>query len=160
MLGVRDGTSTLVGAATMALSRLPDPPAEFLALQETIWAELGADARARYQSFGSAAQRFATEAPHCYLDMIGVRRSHHGHGFARVLLHAVHELSDPDEFSCGVRLTTERAANVGLYEHFGYRVQGHARVGEELETWTLFRAADRRRVIDALSAMSRSFVRR
>jgi len=41
--------------------------------------------------------------------------------------------------SSGVSLTTE-PANLTLYARFGYRVHGHARVADGLETWTLYRA--------------------
>jgi hypothetical protein len=51
----------------------------------------------------------------------------------------VHRLAGDDPTSSGVSLTTERAENVPLYEHFGYRVVGHTRVSAELETWGLFR---------------------
>jgi GNAT superfamily N-acetyltransferase len=140
MLGVRDAAGTLVAAATITAARLEEPPDEFLALREATWAELGADARARYDTFATTMQQFAIGAPHYYLDMIGVRRSHQGRGLARVLLEAVHELSSADRLSTGVSLTTERAENVSLYEHFGYRLQGRARVDDGLETWALFRA--------------------
>jgi hypothetical protein len=43
---------------------------------------------------------------------------------------------DPE--SAGVLLTTETPGNLPLYEHFGYRILGQARV-DELTTWTLFR---------------------
>jgi GNAT superfamily N-acetyltransferase len=147
ILGVRDETGTLVAAATMTLARLEDPPAAFLALRESVWGELGEDARARYDGFAAATQHFAIESPHYYLDMIGVRRSHQGRGLARVLLEAVHDFSSADERSSGVSLSTERAANVGFYEHFGYHVQGHARVGDGLETWALFRAENATRML-------------
>jgi GNAT superfamily N-acetyltransferase len=140
MLGVRDAAGALVGAATMTLPRSQDAPADFLALRESIWAELGAGERARYDAFASATQQFAIDAPHYHLNMIGVRRSHQGRRLARVLLQAVHDLSSSDGASSGVSLTTELPGNVRLYEYFGYRVQGHARVGDGLETWTLFRA--------------------
>jgi GNAT superfamily N-acetyltransferase len=140
MLGVRDATGALVAAATVAVPSLQDPPAPFLALRDSVWSELGADALGRYDAFATTAQQFAIEAPHYYLDMIGVRRSHQGRGLARVLLEAVHDLSRSDDVSSGVRLTTEHAPNVPFYEHFGYRVQGHGQIGDGLETWTLFRA--------------------
>jgi GNAT superfamily N-acetyltransferase len=140
MLGVRDATGALVAAATVAVPRSQDPPASFLTLRESIWSELGVDARMRYDAFTAAAQQFAIESPHYYLDMIGVRRSHQGRGSARLLLEAVHELSQSDELSSGVRLTTEHGPNVPFYEHFAYRVQSHARVDDGLETWTMFRA--------------------
>lgn len=139
MLGVRDETGTLVGAATMTLPDPTDPPAPFFELRESIWRELGADTRGRYEAFITATQRFPIAVRHYHLNMIGVRRAHQGRGVARALLEAVHELAGRDDGSGGVSLSTERAPNVRLYEHFGYRVHGHARVDDGLETWVLFR---------------------
>ena len=139
MIGIHDASGTLVGAATMTLPTPTDPPPDFVALRDAVWAELGADARERYDEFVAATQQFAIGPPHYHLNMIGVRRSHQGLGLARTLLDAVHDLSAADERSSGVSLTTERPANVELYQHFGYRVTGRARVGDAFDTWTLFR---------------------
>jgi GNAT superfamily N-acetyltransferase len=139
MIGVRDASGALVGAATMTLPAPADPPPSLLTLRDTLWGELGADTRARYDEFVAATQQFAIAEAHHHLNMIGVRRSHHGRGLARLLLDAVHERSRADGASSGVSLTTELTANVRLYEHFGYRVTGHALVGDAFETWTLFR---------------------
>lgn len=141
MFGLRDAAGTLIGAAVMSLPTPTDPPPVFVALRESIWAELGAEARARYDAYAAATQRFAIEAPHHHLNMIGVRRSHQGLGLAHALLDAVHGLASADDRSAGVSLTTECAENVALYERFGYRVEGHARVASDLETWVMFRPA-------------------
>ncbi len=140
MIGVRDESGALVGAATMTLPHPKDPPPALLALRERLWAELRADARSRYDEFVATTQRFAIAEPHYHLNMIGVRRSHRGRGLARPLLDAVHECSRAEPASSGVSLTTELAPNLRLYEHFGYRAVGQARVGDAFETWTLFRA--------------------
>jgi GNAT superfamily N-acetyltransferase len=139
MLGVRDDGGALIGAAVMSLPAPTDPPPAFVALGESIWAELGAAPRARYDAYAAAASFFGAMAPHHHLNMIGVRRAHHGLGHARELLDAVHHLAAADGASAGVSLTTERAENVPLYEHFGYRVVGHVRAAPGLETWGLFR---------------------
>jgi ribosomal protein S18 acetylase RimI-like enzyme len=139
MLGIRDAAGDLIGAATITLPTAQDPPSDFFSLGETIWAELGAPALARYEAFGAGTQQFTVASPHHHLDMIGVRRSHQGQGLARLLLEAVHALSESSELSSGVSLTTEVFANVGLYRRVGYRVLGRARVADDLETWSLFR---------------------
>jgi GNAT superfamily N-acetyltransferase len=139
MIGVRDDNGGLVGVAVMTLPAVQDPPPAFIALRESIWAELGREARRRYDAYASAASLFSDLGPHHHLNMIGVRRSHQGLGLSRQLLAAVHDLAAADVGSSGVSLTTERARNVPLYEHFGYRVHGHARVTSELETWGMFR---------------------
>ncbi len=139
MFGLRDARGGLVAAAVMTSRVAPEAPPRLLTLRERIWSELGVEARARYDGFVAATSQFAVASPHHHLNMIGVRRSLHGRGLGRLLLDAVHFLAASDPQSTGVSLTTERAANVSLYEHCGYRVQGYARVASDLETWTLFR---------------------
>ena len=139
MMGVRDDSGGLVAAAVMSLPASPHPRPAYIALRESIWAELGADARSRYDAYVAVAQFFGAVGPHHHLNMIGVRRAQQRLGLARELLVEVHRLAGDDPKSSGVSLTTERAENVPLYEHFGYRVVGHTRVSAELETWGLFR---------------------
>ena len=139
MLGVRDDSGALVAAAVMSLPASANPSPAFIALRESIWAELGAEARARYDLYVTNAQFFTAMPPHHHLNMIGVRRTQQRLGLARRLLEAVHALAAADPQSSGVSLTTERPENVALYEHFGYRVVGHVRVSAEAETWGLFR---------------------
>jgi len=139
LLGIRDDAGRLTGAATMTLPESPDPPAVLIAHRDAVWQELGQDARARYEAFTAATQRFAISARHHHLNMIGVSRSVQGQGLARALLTAVHALTDSDPDSAGTSLSTEHPPNVPLYRHFGYRVVGQARVDGDLTTWVLFR---------------------
>lgn len=127
-------------AAVVPLPGSGATPAQLATHRERVWKQLGADARARYEAYGAATRAFATDRPHHHLNMIGVRRSHTGQGFGRLLLEAVHEMSRADHGSCGVSLTTETPNNVALYEHVGYRVTGHVRLSPDLETWGMFRA--------------------
>jgi GNAT superfamily N-acetyltransferase len=139
MLGIRDGTGVLMGVATMTSPDSPVEPPAFIALRESIWAELGLEARRRYDGYVAMSQFFAGAPRHHHLNMIGVRQSQQRSGLGRVLLGAVHDLAAADATSGGVSLTTERSENVGIYERFGYRVQGHVRVSSTLETWGMFR---------------------
>src|SRR3712207_170505 len=68
MIGLRDESGALVGAATMTLPTPADVPPALLELRETLWGELGADARARYDEFAAATQRFAIAEPHYHLN--------------------------------------------------------------------------------------------
>jgi GNAT superfamily N-acetyltransferase len=142
LLGIYDEGGSLVAAATMTLPGDPSPPPAMIAHREAVWGELGRAARARYEAFTTATQQFAISAPHHHLNMIGVRGSHQGRGLSRTLLEAAHALAAADPRSTGVSLSTELSRNLSLYEHFGYRVYGHARVTDALETWTLFRPVD------------------
>ena len=128
----------LVGAAILTLPDEPAPPPELAAIERDAWRDLGDAARRRYDTYAQATTAFATTARHHHLNMIGVRASHAGRGFGRPLLEAVRQLTVDDPASAGVSLTTERPANVMLYEHFGYEVVGHALVTPDLETWGMF----------------------
>jgi GNAT superfamily N-acetyltransferase len=142
LLGVYDDTGSLAAAATMTLPGEVSPPSTLIAHREAVWAELGRDARTRYEHFTAVTQRSVIGARHYHLNMIGVRQTHQGRGLSRMLLEAAHRLSELDSSSTGVSLSTEHPRNLSLYEHFGYRVVGHGCVAETLETWTLFRPAE------------------
>lgn len=139
LLGVYDDAGDLVAAATMTLPGNPNTPPALIAHREAVWGELGREARSRYEAFASATEQSAVSGHHHHLNMIGARRSHQGRGLARPLLEAAHDLSAADPRSTGISLSTELPRNLSLYEHFGYRIQGHTRVSETLETWSLFR---------------------
>jgi GNAT superfamily N-acetyltransferase len=141
VLGVAEGDA-IVATALVTLPGSGSTPAQLAAHREVVWGQLGAEAQVRYEAYGTAARPFEVDQPHYHLNMIGVRRAHAGHGLGRRLLDTVHEMASKDPGSCGVSLTTETPDNVGLYEHVGYRVTGHARVSPELETWGMFRADD------------------
>ncbi len=110
--------------------------------REALWKELGQDARSRYEALGDLWKLFEVPEPHYHLNMIGVLKSHAGSGYGRILLDAVHELSHGDPDSTGVSLNTEDENNIPLYEHFGYRVIGHVKATDGMDTWVMFREDD------------------
>lgn len=139
LLGIPDPEGGLAGAALVNLPGNPTPAAWFDARRAAVWRELGQEARQRYEAYGNASHAHDPTTPHHHLGMIGVRRAAQGTGLARRLLEAVHQAAAQHPESHGVSLTTELPRNVPLYQHFGYRVVGHARVAPELETWSMFR---------------------
>ena len=138
LLGIR-GSNGLTAAALIAYPGARQSPDELGALRERLWEELGAEARARYESFGAATAAFDIEESHIHLSMIGTVISARGRGLGRLLMDAVHDLSAADARSTGVTLTTEVEANVALYQHLGYELIGRAKVGSALTTWGFFR---------------------
>ena len=129
MLGIDHGAELGAVAVLSYPDGPPSPPAMALE-REAVWAELGPQARARYEAFGEAYAPNLVTVPHLHLNMIGTRRSARGLGYGRQLLEHVHALSAADPRFEGVSLTTEDPANVPLYESFGYEVTGQARVCE------------------------------
>ncbi len=144
VFGVRDTAGRLLGVA-LCTPPEPAPVSERVeAFRIATWRVLGQAARQRYQAFVAACN--ASEPPlpaHHHLNMLGVRRGRQGRGIGRALLEAVQALADADPGSAGVGLTTESEPNLALYAHVGYRVVGHARVSDTLETWSLFRPGSR-----------------
>ena len=140
LAAMKDGE--MVGIANIIC---PDTetPAELERYRESLWKELGDDARERYELFGEATDHLMVTEPHYHLSMLGVRKSHAKQGIARRLLEAVHELSAANPDSKGVSLTTETPENVDLYRQFGYEVLGRSELseseGQELETWAMYR---------------------
>lgn len=139
VLGVHDEAGALAAVAIVSLPGERPAPEALAVRREEVWREIGAAEQQRYEAFGNACGQFALEAAHHHLNMLGVRRAYAGRGFARELLEAVHALAQADPQSAGVTLSTESPQNVTLYQHFGYRILGHARVSAELETWAFFR---------------------
>ncbi len=135
--GVLDGDE-VVAAAVLTRPVEPEVPAEVAELRDDLWADLGEDARRRYDAYSSATRAFLDERPHHHLNMIGVRDSHRGRGLSRPILEAMRELAVRDPGSAGVSLTTEVPQNVKLYEHFGYTVTGHIQIAPGFESWGMF----------------------
>ena len=138
LLGVGRAGDLAAAALVSYPRRQPSPPG-LAELRDETWARLGRKARSRYEAFGAATAPFALAADHVYLGMIGVRRSSQGTGLGRDLLEAVHALSDSDEESRGVALSTEVESNVSLYQHFGYEILGSTSVASAFTTWIMWR---------------------
>jgi GNAT superfamily N-acetyltransferase len=141
LLGIRGSGGGLSATAMISYPSRGSPP-EVSTLRERVWAELGEDARARYEAFGEATAPFVVDADHVHLNMIGTLAAARGTGLGRILLEAVHRISADDPTSNGVTLTTEVATNVPLYERFGYEMVGQASVGSAFTTWGFYRGDD------------------
>ena len=141
VLGI-ECSGELVAAANVSVPQSIAAPASLEDRFRRFRKQVGTAAIARFQAFADACDSLSPAEPHYYLGMIGVRPQHQGCGYARLLLDAVHSMSANDPGSTGVALSTEVPANLGLYEHFGYRTLGEIHV-EELATWTMFRPDQR-----------------
>lgn len=115
---------------------------DFPARREVTWKVLGEPAKARYETLVAIWETLSAPGLNVHLNMLGVCRSHAGRGLGRRLLEEVQSLSRHNPESIGVTLGTEDPKNVPLYEHCGYKVVGHARVTDDLETWYFFRPDD------------------
>jgi len=138
MLGII-GPAGLTAAATVSFpDGRPSPPA-LADLRESVWEQLGAGPRERYEACGATWARFEVADPHTHLNMIGVHPEHRGTGQARRLLESVQGISRGVPASRGVSLTTEDPRNVPIYQRCGYAVQAEAQIAPGLPTWSMFR---------------------
>ena len=136
------GVSDQNGLQGVALVSLPNRPVKSPALEQLrdeLWKDLGEGARARYTIYTGAVEPFMPREHHYHINVLAVRSGAQGRGYARALLEHVHSIAHRDTESSGVSLTTEKEANVSLYEHFGYRVLGRTLVAPELMAWGFFR---------------------
>ncbi len=138
MLGI-GGPTRLDAAALISLPSDAGSVPALNELRETVWNQLGAPARSRYETFGAACAMSDVGFENLHLNMIGVRNDARGRGLGRRLMERVQEMSRNDENSRGVTLTTEDPQNVKLYKYFGYEIVGHQIVSANLETWSFFR---------------------
>lgn len=77
---------------------------------------------------------------HWFLMIIGVVPQFQGEGFTSKLIHPMLDRIDEQELPCYVE--TMDGKNVGLYEHFGFRVVEKFAIPEtELTTWAMLRDA-------------------
>ncbi|HEY0810294.1 MAG TPA: GNAT family N-acetyltransferase [Longimicrobiales bacterium] len=141
IFGIARG-ARLVGAATTSIPDDQPPTAEFNALRDAVWSQLGDAARARYERCVAAWQPLGMHVPQHHVNMIGVRYAFQKFGLAGRLMASVHEMSRASGFSHGVSLTTEDPQNVSFYEHLGYRIVGEGRITPEIPTWGFFRYND------------------
>ncbi|HUF36412.1 MAG TPA: GNAT family N-acetyltransferase [Gemmatimonadales bacterium] len=137
ILAVHDGAE-VSGVAICTLPGLPGTP-DLEEARAWTWAELGDDARERYQQWVRAWEPLGVAEPNIHVNMLGVPPRFQGRGLGRLLLERVHAMSREHPESRGISLTTESAANVAFYERLGYRVIGHGRIGPGLESWGFFR---------------------
>jgi GNAT superfamily N-acetyltransferase len=126
------------GVAICTLPGLAGPP-DLEEARAWAWAELGSDARQRYDRWVEMWGPLNVQETNIHVNMLGVPPRFQGRGLGRLLLERVHALSREHPESRGVSLTTESAGNVPFYQRLGYRIVGQGRMGPGLESWGFFR---------------------
>ena len=136
-LGVYQG-DRLVGVAAITLPEEVPPPDDLLAKWSWFAAVVGPQVMERFGRFKELTERNRPHLPHFTLNLIGVLPEARDEGHGRALLDAVHALAEAHPLASGVYLDTETESNVGLYEHFGYRVISREQL-DDLSIWCMFR---------------------
>lgn len=128
----------LVGAAYVTPSvakEIPDSLRDELQQFNEI---MGPIASERFGIYQELKAKYQPIEAHVYLQAIGVIPEAQGTGSGGALLDAIHEYSEADPLSAGVALDTQLEKNVSLYEKYGYRVTGEAKL-EDVACWFMFR---------------------
>lgn len=137
--GLRDDAGALAGVITLTPPGDHATPTDLPPLLQRLWAELGTDARDRYEALRQIWTRTAPTGPRWHVNMIGTTEAVRGAGFgSALLLHAI-ALADADAHALGIELTTEHPRNLPFYDSHGFRVVDSARVSPGVETWILVR---------------------
>jgi ribosomal protein S18 acetylase RimI-like enzyme len=128
----------LVGVAGIA----PTGEAPMSAAFQSRWgwfeALIGPQATARVERFSQLTEQHRLPMLYLSLSVLGVLPEAQGRRHDRALLDATHALAETHPFTDGVYLDTETAANVALYERFGYRVVSREQL-DDLTIWCMFR---------------------
>ena len=139
MFGIYNEENKLVAAATVTLPGEISNPEELIKLRDKTWVEIGLEEKTRYENYGKVASGLLPKEPHHHLNMIGVRNTYQGKGFARQLVNKVEDLVKDHPTSTGLSLNTEVEANVNFYLHLGFNLVGQANVDKNIITWGFFK---------------------
>lgn len=142
LLGIRDDEGQLLAAMGCVDTVLQKTWPDALHRSYANFSDaLGAEGVRRLQHYEEVAVKQTPAVPCFFVDIIGVRKSHQGKGYARQLLQEIQSRSVSDLESTGVLLITEKAGNVPFYLHLGYQLIAESDV-EGLHFWHFFRTDD------------------
>ena len=128
----------LVGVAYLAL---PEPlvPVDFEPFETDLLRYCGADALERFGHYNRAVAA-ASPAGHLFsLALLGVRRSHQGHGIGTRLIQWANASCDADPRAAGLIADTGNERVGSLFTSLGYREIAQVAVNSDLRQSVLFR---------------------
>ena len=137
VLGIRQGQEFVAAALITAPGTGTESP-EFRRKHLGLAHAIGRAACERMARYERASSGREPKDAHYFLGMIGVAPGHQGSGYGRLLLEHIQAMSEGDQISTGVSLSTEDPSNVPYYQRVGYQVVGEADVGD-IHTWCMFR---------------------
>lgn len=131
--------SQLTGVACISVPEKKDWPTSLVEKYEKLKSFIGDESVSHLQRFSNLSHQYAPRQSHHYLAAIGIHPEFQGQGFGRLLLDAVHEMSESHTESTGVYLETAKQENVALYEHFGYHLVSKDKLDDTVDIWYMFR---------------------
>lgn len=131
--------SKLTGVACISVPEKKDWPTSLVEKYEKLKSSIGYESVNRLERFTNLSHQYAPRQSHHYLAAIGIHPKFQGQGFGRLLLNAVHEMSESHTESTGVYLETAIQVNVALYEHFGYHLVSKDKLDDTVDFWYMFR---------------------
>ncbi|MBN1176691.1 MAG: GNAT family N-acetyltransferase [Dehalococcoidales bacterium] len=91
-----------------------------------------------YGEYSNAVRKRRAPVPYMYLQLLGVDPAYQGRGYSSRLLRGMFARIDGEGLPCFLETQVEK--NVGIYEHFGFRVVEEGLVpGSEVKSWAMLR---------------------
>ncbi len=145
ILGIQTDAGVLAGVAVLESpeKRLtPGGTVRSAAVRGSLWRLVlkgGLPAFWRIYRYSEEAARAQPARAHYYLTSIGILPAHQRNGLGRRLIEHIHAVAANDPRAVGIRLETSLAANVPIWEKFGYDVVRQYSSGEII-TWCMFQS--------------------
>jgi GNAT superfamily N-acetyltransferase len=140
VIGIFNADCLLTSVLTITLPEDIPVTEELSEYRNKLWEELGEEEKNRYRAYSKAAGSLLPSEPHHHINMIGVRRKFMGTGLSRILMNEAEKIAASHPDSTGISLNTEDENNVKYYLHLGYKIIGHSKVDNELETWAFLKS--------------------
>lgn len=140
VIGINNQDSLIIAVLTISLPEDIPTHEELFKHRNELWKELGEDVKNRYNIYSKVAGSLLPSEPHHHINMIGVRRQYIKTGLSRILMNEAEKIASSHHSSTGISLNTEDENNVKYYLHLGYKIIGHTKVDENLETWAFFKS--------------------
>lgn len=108
------------GVACLSYPEKKEWPSKLQRAYEKFKSRIGPDPSAMLEQYAQIVDQHRPRKDHHFLAVLGVDPDHHGRGYGRMLLEAVHSLAASHPTSTGIALDTENPANLAFYQRFGY----------------------------------------
>ncbi len=131
--------SRITGIACLSGPEKKDRPDSLIEADKKFEKSMGTESFGRIKRYMNLGKKHTPEKPHHYLAALGVHPDSRDHGYARLLLDRVVEISEKHGTSTGIYLETAKSKNVEMYKHFGYNLLAEEKLDGVVDLWYMFR---------------------
>ncbi|UCD08204.1 MAG: GNAT family N-acetyltransferase [Dehalococcoidales bacterium] len=131
--------SVITGIACLAVPEKKKRPDSLIESDKEFEKSMGQESIGRIKRYMKLNKKHTPEGPHHYLAALGVHPDFQGHGFGRLLLDRVNEITESHQTSTGIFLETAKLENVEMYRYFGYNLLATEKLDGIVDKWYMFR---------------------